>query len=110
MATQINVIKPAYNKPTNAPTMQSVNGEGVVPYTGGRNGLLLILYSSDSNTITIKGGTGVFAGGDMKVTIGGGENKHLLLEPAPFLQTEGANKGCVVVQASNCMVGAVELT
>ncbi|MBQ3084462.1 MAG: hypothetical protein IJC46_03305 [Clostridia bacterium] len=109
MATVINVKKPKYNEVIASPELIAVNGEGVIPYGGGRTGLFLILYSTNGGTVTIKGGGGVFGGGEKTISLEAGENKHLLLEAGCFVQTDGEHKGCVLVTASNCMLGVIEL-
>lgn len=109
MATLVNVKKPKYNEAIAAPELTAVSGEGIIPYGGGRTGLYLLLYSVNGGSVTFKGGNSVFGGGEKTVVLEAGENKHLLLEPGRFVQSEGEHKGKVQIVASNCMIGVVEL-
>lgn len=109
MATVINVTKPKYNEAISSPELTAVSGEGIIPYSGGRTGLFLVMYSTNGGSVTIKSGNGVFGGREKVYTIAAGANMHVLLEPGAFVQTEGTHKGKVVITVSNCMVGAIEL-
>lgn len=109
MAVTIEKIKPAYNVAVKPATLTEVFGEAVLPYSGGRNGVLLNLVSVDPVTVTIKAGNNVFSGGDLVIDLPGSENRYLKLDPAPYLQTEGPNKGNIVLYSTDARIGAVEL-
>ncbi len=109
MATKITANKIYYNKVNPNNELINFTGSVAVSYGGGSGGLLLTFYATKATTVTIKGGSGVFGGVDKVFTLGAEKNTQLLLEPGPYLQTEGAEKGCVLVQASECLIGATEL-
>ena len=105
----VNASKPKYNSVINAPMMVSISGEVKIPYNGGRTGVYLIIFSVEGAVVNVKAGDGIFAGGDLMVSLGAGESKHVLLEPGLFVQTEGPDKGHIVLSGGQYSVSAIEL-
>lgn len=59
---------------------------------------LLLLYSFDQNTITIKAGDSVFSGKDLTFTCSEGYY-GVFLNLTEFIQHSGPHKGCVLLES-----------
>ena len=75
--------------------------------------ILIILENAatSAKTATIKAGGGLQGVNDLEVSLASIAKMSIVLESGPYIQTEGTNKGCVVItgEDANVKVAAVEL-
>lgn len=111
MPTQsLNVITLKPDQLTAMPTLVQISEGRSFPVTGDGCGIVVVFYSSESAQVTIKGGDGVFAGKDLKLTLAGEKYLFLQLESGPYMKYSGENKGKIVIEgSSSATVGVIQL-
>lgn len=71
------------------------------------NALLLILKSTESATVTIKGGNGVFAGEDKLIGVNTGVTSCFCPDIGRHKMMHGADKGKIILKASSDKVSVM---
>lgn len=73
--------------------------------------IILENAATSAKTATVKAGGGIQGVNDLAVSLAASAKTAIVLESGPYIQTEGDNKGCVVIMGedANVKVAAVEL-
>lgn len=71
--------------------------------------ILIILEATAETEATVLAGGGIQAVNDLVLSLHSGEKSALALESGMYMQTEGENKGAVVIKGANLKVSAIEL-
>lgn len=70
--------------------------------------ILIILEATADTEATVKAGGGIQAANDLTVSVKSGMNA-IVLESGMYMQTEGEDKGTVIITGENLKVLAIEL-
>lgn len=112
-ATVINPVKLNRNAANAYPTLAALNASagGVIPWEKIPDGRALIIISGTaSDTVTIKGGNGVGAQADIKVSVTADAPALVTLESAGYLNVSGDLRGKIhITGAATSKVAVVIL-
>ena len=110
----VNVKKQSTGKPNNATayTYQTVAANDVVKIEANYKDLHTVVHvlGSAAGTITVKAGNGYAGVNDYAFAVGNGEYKAVVLDSARFMNVTGADRGCIVLEASAaCKIAVIEM-
>lgn len=85
-----------------------------IDFTEKEDARIFIIFenaASSAKTVTVKAGGGIQGVNDLTVSLAASAKMSVVLESGPYIQTEGDNKGCVVIMGedANVKVAVVEL-
>ncbi len=113
---KIENTKLNFNKAGTIPAAVAVDASdgAAVVYSGKEDArILVIIENADSGDkkATVTAGGGVQGVSDLEITVSGTSKAAVVLESGVYVQTEGDNRGCVVIKGEddNIKIAAIEL-